>query len=222
MLGLGYSIELLTEFERNSAPGQHLLRAALDSEGMSGLAKEFTKLQIEAGMPCACMTLQWSNFDAKYDSDIIDHEDRASRLNAIIDSLSPCVVFLLRRRDVLSQAISHFLANESGYYHSTCPEGGRLQRARVRYKRADIERFLVYTQRCYAEWSNLFAVAGVVPEVLYYENFVENPIQSFTDLADRIAERSFKPEVITAASVFYRKLSDETDEAFRTRYIAGE
>jgi LPS sulfotransferase NodH len=232
MLGLGYGIELLTEFERNSAPGQHRLRSAFVSEGMSGLARAFAKQSIESGMPCASITLQWSDFDAKSDFEIIDHEDRASRLKALIDGLNPCVIFFLRRRDVLAQAISHFLANESGYFHSTCSEGRRPQRAGVRYNHSEIERYLVYTQRCYAEWINLFAVAGVTPEVLHYEDFVEDQTQSFAGLADRIAGRSFLPEAIntrsllpeaiTAASASYTKVSDEIDNAFRARYLAGE
>jgi LPS sulfotransferase NodH len=222
MLGLGYGIELLTEFERNSAPGQDGLRAALDGDGMIGFARAFAKQRIEGGMPCASITLQWSDFDAKTDFDVIDHEDRARRLNALIEGLSPCVVFFLHRTDVLSQAISHVLANGSGYYHSTCPEGRRPQRARVPYNREEIEEYLIYTRRCYAEWSHLFSVAGVVPEVLHYEDFVQDPIQNFASLAQRIAGCSFKPEAISAASAFHSKISNETDEAFRARYLAGE
>jgi LPS sulfotransferase NodH len=102
----------------------------------------------------------------------------------------------------------------------------------VRYNHSEIERYLVYTQRCYAEWINLFAVAGVKPEVLHYEDFVEDQTQSFAGLADRIAGRSFLPEAIntrsllpeaiTAASASYTKVSDEIDNAFRARYLAGE
>ncbi len=221
MLGLGYALELMTEFGRGSAPGQERLRAALASEGMSGLAKAFAQHSYDAGMKCAGITLQWSDFDAKDDFEIIDHEDRSDRLKALIDGLNPCIVFFLQRRDVLSQAVSHFLANESQYYHSTCPEELRPQRARVSYNRAEIEKFLSYTQRCYAEWSNLFARAGVVPQTLYYEDFVDNPLQSYADLAERIAGTSFKPEVIAAAAAFHSKISDEKDKAFRARYLEG-
>jgi LPS sulfotransferase NodH len=222
MLGLGYAIELLTEFQQNSAPEQELLQAEFDREGMYSLAKCFVKQSIEADAPCASITLQWSDFDAKDDFEIIYHAGRVKKLKALINGLSPCIVFFLRRRDVLSQGISHFLASQSGYYHSTSPEERRYQRAYVRYDRVEIERYSVYTQRCYAEWSNLFALSGIVPEILYYEDFVESPIQSFSNLAERIAGRSFKPELIMAASTFCSKVSDETDNAFRKRYLAGE
>ncbi len=222
MLGLGYAIELLTEFQQGSAPGQELLEAAFDDEGMCGLAKCFVKQSIEAGAPCVSMTLQWSDFDAKDDFEIIYHAGRVRKLKALVDSLSPCIVFFLQRRDILSQGISHFLANQSGYYHSTSPQERRSQRASVRYDRAEIERYSVYTERCYAEWNNLFALAGITPEILWYENFVESPGHHFSNLAERIAGRTFKPEIISAASAFCSKVSDETDIAFRTRYLAGE
>lgn len=216
MLGLGYGMELLTEFERNCAPGQDRLRAALDSEGMAGLARTFAKERIEAGMPCVGVTLQGVNLD------MIQAERRPGELTAFVEALSPCIVFFLQRRDVLSQAISHYLMMESGYYHSTWPESRRSQRATVRYDRAEIERFLEFTERGYAGWSDLFAAAGLVPEILHYEDFIDDPKRSYAGLAERIAGRSFEPEAIVAAAACYSKVSDETDIAFRARYLAGK
>jgi LPS sulfotransferase NodH len=215
-LGLGYGEEVLTHFARNCAPGQDRLRAAFDGEGMAGFARAFAKVRIEAGEPCVGVTLQWTNLE------IIAAEKQPSELAAFIEALSPCVVFFLRRRDVLSQAISHYLMMESGYYHSTSPESRRPQRASVRYNRCEIDKYLEFTQRSYAGWSDLFAAADVVPEVLDYENFVDDPKRAFISLAERIAGRSFEPEAIIAAAACQSKISDETDSAFRARYLEAD
>ncbi len=222
MLGLGYAIELLTEFQQNSAPEQEALQSGFDSGGMHGLIKHFLKYSFEVGAPCASITLQWSDFDAKDDFEIIYHQGRVKKLKAIIDGLSPCAVFFLQRRDVLSQSISHMLASKSGFYHSTCSKERKLHRARVHYDRPEVERYLAYTKRCYIEWNNLFMLAGIVPDVLYYEDFVENPVERFSSLAVRIANISIEPEFISAASLSRSKVSDETDINFRTRYLSGE
>jgi len=215
-LGLGDGMELLTEFERNCAPEQARLSAAADSGGMAGLARAFAEVTVEEGLPCVGLALQWNNLD------VIPTERRPAELTGFIRALNPCTVFFLRRRDVLAQAISHYLMFESGYAHSTDPDSARQQRAGVPYDRAVLDRWVAFTRQGYAGWSNLFAAAGMEPVNLYYEDFVDNPKTSFAGLAERIAGRGFDPEVVGAAATGLSRVSDEKNEVFRARYLAGE
>jgi LPS sulfotransferase NodH len=181
---------------------------------MAGLARTFIEVDSEEGYPCTGVTLQWTNLS------MIEVANRASELKAFIEALQPCVTFYLRRRDILAQAISHFIMMKSGYYHSTDFEGRRRQRVNVCYDRAEIASYLDFTQRSYNSWDALLAESNITPIPLYYEYFVADPLVNFKDLAKCISGRSYSNDTIAAAASCQSKVSDSIDEAFRARYLA--
>ena len=78
-----------------------------------------------------------------------------------------------------------------------------------------------HTLGSYAGWEKLFELAEIKPVILYYEDFVENPVVAFGDLAEQISGVRFSPECIMEAISGLRKISNVIDDNFRRVYLAG-
>lgn len=129
--------------------------------------------------PSVGVSIQWSNFH--------NHVPETVRTLCEIESaLTLSILSVLRRRDIVGQAISHFMMMESGYAHSTESDDLRRRRDLVRYDRDKLQDSMNHTLRSYAGWEHQFEMAGLQPVTLYYEDFVDNPVVAFGDLAEQI------------------------------------
>jgi LPS sulfotransferase NodH len=212
-LGVGHGLELLTEFERGCAPEQERLNAAW-SVGVPEFIRCFSEITYCDGFPSVGISIQWSNL----------HSVTPETVQTLLDidsALTPSVLYFLRRRDILGQAISHFMMMESGYAHSTEADDLRERRDHVFYNRDKIQDSVNHTLGSYAGWDKLFEVSNIKPALLYYEDFVDNPVVAFGDLAEQISGVRFSPERIEEAAKGLRKISNTTEEIFRKLYLVG-
>lgn len=214
-LGLGYGLELLTEFARGAAPDQDLLQAAYRRKGMAGLASTYMETDRKKGYPCSGVTLQWTNM-----SSIADGE-KVAELAAFIDALQPCKLFFLRRKDVLAQAISHYIMMKTGYSHSTSPGHLRSKRSQISYNRDEIKKYIEFTEQSYEGWEGIFCKLNINPNIIYYEDFMNDPAENFLELSYLISETSYSVESITGAMSCQEKLSDSIDDDFISRFKDG-
>jgi LPS sulfotransferase NodH len=211
-LGVGHGLELLTEFERGHAPEQERLTAA-QAGGMREFLNCFSEITHRDGFPSVGISIQWSNL----------HSVLPETMQMLLDiesALTPSILFFLKRRDILGQAISHFLMMESGYAHSTEADDLRERRDLVLYDREKLQDSINHTQGSYAGWEHLFAMTEIQPVTLYYEDFVDNPVVAFGDLAEQISGIRFSTERIVEAVSGLRKISDARDENIRRIYLA--
>lgn len=212
-LGVGHGLELLTEFDRGSAPEQARLAAAR-VDGVRDFLHCFAEITHRDGFPSVGISVQWSNLHNV-------GPETVQTLREIESALTPSILYFLRRRDIVGQAISHFMMMESGYAHSTESDDLRRRRDRVRYDREKLQDSMNHTLGSYAGWEHLFEMAEIQPVTLYYEDFVDNPVVAFGDLAEQISGVRFATDRIVDAVSGLRKIACDRNEAFRTLYLAG-
>jgi LPS sulfotransferase NodH len=212
-LGVGHGLELLTEFERGCAPEQERLNAAW-LVGVPEFIKCFSQITHCDGFSSVGISIQWSNLHSVIPATV-------QTLLDIQSALMPSALYFLRRRDILGQAISHFMMMESGYAHSTEADYLRERRNHVLYNRDKIQESVNHTLGSYAGWEKIFEIAKIQPALLYYEDFVDNPVVAFGDLAEQISGVRFSPERIEEAASGLRKISNTTEEIFRRLYLVG-
>jgi len=84
----------------------------------------------------------------------------------------------LTRENVLAQAISHYRASKTGYYHSDRPPSDtdieRDGAPTVAYDHAAIAAHLKFISQTVMDWEYFFACLGMQPERLTYEALVAN------------------------------------------------
>ncbi len=173
----------------------------------------FSEITRQDGFPSVGISIQWSNLH-----DVLP--ETAQMLLDIESALAPSILYFLKRRDVLGQAISHFLMMESGYAHSTETDNLHERRGLVLYNREKLQSSVNHTRDSYVSWEKLFNMSNIQPVTIYYEDFVNNPVVAFGDMAEEITGVRFSREQIMDAASGLRKISNATDDSIRRAYLA--
>lgn len=120
---------------------------------------------------------------------------------------------LLRRRDVLGQAISCVRAEQTGAWHSA-----KRESAVPRYDRAAIARRLQSIVRQTANWQRFLAEIGKRPLELCYEDCVENPAKAVRNVAEFVGvdlpEDPLSGDDPTRPAIQRTSINDEWRERF--------
>lgn len=101
------------------------------------------------------------------------HFDRARALAGVRESLSAHPVVLLQRRDIVSQAVSLYIAEYTGQWVSFRPPLRDV--AELTYSFEAIDAVADRIERHTALWRRTFLVAGVEYKEIYYEQLIEQP-----------------------------------------------
>ncbi|MBJ3776703.1 Stf0 family sulfotransferase [Acuticoccus mangrovi] len=104
----------------------------------------------------------------------------------------------LTREDIISQAISRYIANETGYFHT--PDKGDSQNDLVHFDYNGIRKHLEFLVEMQGDWERFFASEGLSPVRITYEQVASNPTAAFAKIAE--AAGSPMPETIITQTEF--------------------
>jgi LPS sulfotransferase NodH len=119
----------------------------------------------------------------------------------------------LRRRDILAQAISRVIANQTGQWQSR----DRAQGQPV-YDAAAITRWLFSIVVGNAEWEAYFATSGVSPLCLWYEDFCSAPQVCVSEIAMFLGEDISSPQH-DGIQLPIKKQSTQLNRDWADRYL---
>ena len=149
-LGAGDAPEYITLLHRNKAG----LVAAWDRGGLAGFVDAFLRQQDdgEKKRP-AGLSVPWNELSWLARRSGLSEADLLDRLVELMGENTK-LIFLVRR-DIVAQAVSHFLLRKTGYAHSFHGEDRRESRASVEYDAREISRYLSFSQTAYMSWQAL-------------------------------------------------------------------
>lgn len=127
--------------------------------------------------------------------------------------LLPNLAFvLLKRRDVLGQAISNLRASQTQQFRSTMPPQGVPT-----YDGHQIHQHLLGAVRDYARWDAFFARNGIAPTVVWYEDMLIDPQAVVDTIASLFGLQGRVP--IARESADLRMQRDALNEDWRARFL---
>lgn len=126
----------------------------------------------------------------------------------------------LKRDDYLGQAISRLRAQQTGLWHSNA-DGSDLERMMPErtngYDREAIEAYVQQAKDQNNDWLRWFAKEAIQPLVLTYDELSQNPQAALSRI---LTSLDVDGSVAASIPVQTRRLADETNLAWRSRYIA--
>lgn len=129
-----------------------------------------------------------------------------------IEALPPLTFIYLRRTDVLGQAISAVIANQTRRWRSTMPIIGGSS-----YNSAEISRMLSNIVQWDARWRLYFALQGMSPLELVYEDVWRDPGSAVSGIAKAVGVSLAAGQVPLESSLTIQR--DSTNETWRARYL---
>jgi LPS sulfotransferase NodH len=120
---------------------------------------------------------------------------------------------LLKRRDILGQALSAVRALQTEQWRGSMPARGLAI-----YDGAQIYERLQFAARDYAWWDIFFTRQAVVPTIIVYEDLLADPQAVVDRLADLFGFRGHARVVSERIDISMQR--DATTEEWRTRFLA--
>jgi trehalose 2-sulfotransferase len=112
------------------------------------------------------------------------------RTRAVPNVLAPTLV-CIKRRDVIGQAISLFIAERTGQWKSTAS----LLKAKVDYDGSAILAHMRSIMHSYAQLETAVALSGLPCLKVQYEDLLDNPQNVITGLTEKIIGHGFAPDI---------------------------
>jgi LPS sulfotransferase NodH len=119
---------------------------------------------------------------------------------------------LLKRRDILGQAISAVRALQTEQWRSSMPARGP-----ARYDGAQIYERLQFAARDYARWDIFFARKAVAPTIIAYEDLLTDPQSAVDQVADIFGLRG--QARVASERIDLKIQRDATTEEWRARFL---
>jgi LPS sulfotransferase NodH len=124
--------------------------------------------------------------------------------------------FCLRRRDIISQAISLHLAVETGLFHRVGSDEVRIEYTPSQCPVQSIKRWCVHILNFECMIEGQFIVRGINPMRLFYEELVEAPEQTVQRILTTLDLSSGAP------TSNYKKLSSEKNDQLKAEFLKTE
>jgi len=135
--------------------------------------------------------------------------EKSIRWTALLPGLK---FVLLKRRDILGQALSAVRAMQTEQWRSSMPARGPAV-----YDGAQIYERLQFTVRDYARWDIFFARKAVAPTIIVYEDLLADPQSAVDQIADLFGLRG---QARAAGERVDLKIQrDTTTEEWRARFL---
>lgn len=128
-------------------------------------------------------------------------------------------VFLLKRDDILGQAISHFILRASGYGHSFEPEKKRQARSKVKYNGEHIIQCVQFTANAYYRWNELFKITATKAIQISYENLVKDLVANIRYMLGHIMPKYHVSAEKIINSQTTKKVGDDIDRRLREHLL---
>ncbi len=99
-------------------------------------------------------------------------------------------IFLLKRRDMAAQAVSHYFMVLTGIAHSYQADSHKEETySNVEYSQKEILRWYNFTRNGYQFWENIFDKSNVTPKYVLYESLKNNLYKNIVDITLYINSR---------------------------------
>lgn len=119
----------------------------------------------------------------------------------------------VQRLDVLSQAISFCIANQTKQWHSF----QAANETEPVYNFDDILQRVTFIGSAYAESISLMAAYGITPYHLTYEQFLQNPVEETRKISAHLGAENVS---IDTSGLKIKKQAGQTNADFKARFIA--
>lgn len=166
------------------------------------------------------LRLQHDSFTFFTDQLRLMHPTFASDRERIEAAFGTTQFIYLKRQDHLDQAISRLRAQQTGLWHLKS-DGSDLERNEPEhsggYERQKIEAYVQQSIVQNDEWTRWFAEESIAPLVITYAELSRHPQAVLSRV---LAHIGLDKSVADTVPVQTRKLADETNSAWRARYIA--
>lgn len=135
-------------------------------------------------------------------------------------AFGPTLFIHLHREDRLGQAISRLRAEQTGLWHKRA-NGTDLERQAPRredgYDPKIIQTYLRELESQHEAWNGWFATQSITPFKVTYEALSQNPQGTLSDILHLLG---LDGAVARATPTQTKKLADETNAAWRARFLA--
>ena len=166
------------------------------------------------------LRLQRDSFAFFVDQLTLLHPTLSSDRERMEAVFGPTQLIYLKRENHLDQAISRLRAQQTGLWHIRA-DGSDLERLEPEhtggYERQKIEAYVQQSIAQNEEWSRWFAEMTIAPLVITYSELSRNPQATLSKV---LAHIGLDQSVADTVPVQTRKLADETNLAWRSRFIA--
>jgi LPS sulfotransferase NodH len=138
------------------------------------------------------------------------------RTRAIPNLLAPTVI-LLRRRDIVSQAVSFHIGQQTQKWTSTfAPPQGSVDKSKVEYNGQEILNHLINIERNNEMLNLVFRVAGTPVHEITYEALLDQPASTIATLTGQILGHELTPRV---DAVRIKVQRDELNETLKQQFL---
>jgi LPS sulfotransferase NodH len=128
------------------------------------------------------------------------------------------LIFLVRR-DIVAQAVSHYLLRETGYAHSFNSEESRQSRSSVEYDAKQISRYLSLSQTAYQAWRTLLKDRAHC--TVHYEQLTVDTVNEVRRLLTYIGfGQDLSDARIASCAGRTEKVGDRLNEEMIARFIS--
>jgi LPS sulfotransferase NodH len=188
------------------------IRGAFDSGGVRSFVSLISEMQ-GGGIGNVGLAIQWNQLANLAAVAKLSDEEAFGELRG---AMNDAIVFFIVREDLIGQAISHYLMQQSGYAHSSSASDRKSLRVQVEYRSEEILRFMEFALVAYRSWLRLFEGVGVNFIPISYESLVDDPKGGFCKIIRTICpEWSVSEDRIVSCSHSLSVTRDEVDIKMR-------
>jgi LPS sulfotransferase NodH len=209
-LGTGAAQEYVTMLHRGNA----MLVEAWNRVGLAGFVEAL--LGQQAGRP-AGLSVPWNEMAWLARHSGLSEAELLDRLVELMGR-DTRLLFLVRR-DIVAQAVSHYLLRETGYAHSFNSEESRQSRSSVEYDAKQISRYLSLSQTAYQAWRTLLKDRAHC--IVHYEQLTVDTVNEVRRLLTYIGfGRDLSDARIASCAGRTEKVGDRLNEEMIARFIS--
>lgn len=211
LLRVGHPEEYFTRLHR--AKDFEIKKAFLE-KGIYGACRSL----VESQGPVVGLAIQWNQLSwlARSVGSSVEKAFEEVRSN-----LEDARVFYLKRDDILGQAISLFLKNESGYTTSSDTSELKKNRERVEFDAEKLAWCYLHTLESYLNWENLLADLNVEYRQISYELLCENVVTEVQNVL-KFIDVSRSAEEILECSACLSIIRNNKDEQIRCQALGDK
>jgi LPS sulfotransferase NodH len=136
------------------------------------------------------------------------------KIRAIPRLLEPTLL-VVRRKDIISQAISYYIAEQTAQWKSTEPT--QVERSKVSYNGQEILDKLRDIKHSYCRLEEISLLLNCPVHEIEYEDVLENPCSSIMRVTKALVGRELCP---VESAVGIKTQRDELNDQFRHRFLA--
>jgi len=211
LLNIGQPEEYFVRLQRDK---EYEIKTAFLDKGIAGACKSLADFQ----SPNVGLAIQWNQLNWLSKTVGVPNEETFME---ICSHLGDVKVLYLKRDDILGQAISLFLKNESGYTTSSDATELKINRETVEYDSERLAWCYKHTLQSYTNWENLLGKLNIDYCQISYEHLCENVVAEMKHILNFINVSRSETEIIECSTCL-SKIRNKKDELIRKQALADD